>query len=160
VQQCGACNTHIVLKLDATELAASVRKLASFVTWLPKHASLVRTLTVEILHSSSTPHIEASQQMLSLLQPALQLAAVRPLAMAAAGQHASVMPAAGGATAGAAAESAAAVAARSAAGLSLLPLRQQQQQQVSPGLRLERFTSTAPGAAALLAVLPAHSLTH
>jgi hypothetical protein len=160
VQQCGACNTQIVLQLDVEDSTASMRKLASFFTWLPKHASLVRTMMVSVPTVQGRPmHIEASQLMLSLLQPALQLAAVHSLASAAAGQYASVMPlAAGGAAAGTAAQSAAALAARSATGHSLLPLQQQdQQQQMSPGLRLERFVSRVLGAAGLLAVLPAHS---
>jgi hypothetical protein len=129
VQQCGACNTVVVLSHKNT-----LQQLDSLAEWLVNHAGLVRSITAskaELERSMkwSTPfyivrdHLAEVQQ---LLQHALQAAA-------------------------------AATAVDDTAGQGALAVTPQQQLQ---RWRLAGFSCDLTGATAMLAALPAHSLTH
>uniref|UniRef100_A0A383W177 F-box domain-containing protein n=1 Tax=Tetradesmus obliquus TaxID=3088 RepID=A0A383W177_TETOB len=87
---------------------------------------------------------EYSHLVVQLLQPAL-LAALLPAAAATAQAGATAVPGASVCT--------------QTVGIQLQQQQQQQQQQQRCGLRLASFSCTAPGGAALLALLPPHSLT-
>jgi hypothetical protein len=155
VQQCGVSNTDV--KID---LQNSLLRWGSFASWLRKHAALVRSIKIigeaELMaeYAHSPYHDEddydygySSHEMIrglhkgthcriaqQLLQQALELATSQPAA---------------------AASPAAAAAAPSS--------HQQQQQQQQQGLQLASFSCSClaiPGALAMLAALPAHSLTH
>jgi hypothetical protein len=119
-------------------------QLHSFALWLPKHAALVKSITVETGYLLPTDdvhglpadsHVDEVQRV--LLQ-ALQLAGTKsaPPAAAPASATAAVSASVGGNTAA-----------------------QQQQQQQQEGWRLASFSSDLPRAE-LLAALPAHNLTH
>lgn len=92
MQQCRACNTAVMFTTKPLE------KLRSLCQWLPKHAALVNSITVE--GASSRPdelgcerqsHLEAAQQ---LLHQALQAAAeVADAATAEATAAAAALPA-------------------------------------------------------------------
>jgi hypothetical protein len=134
VQQCSACNISVTIKPTA-----SLPWLCSFARWLPKHAPLVKKI---ITYDRGTclqqvrqhgldwqSHMEAARQ---ILQQALQLAAAPAPA-------ATTLPI--------------------AAAVGSTPIPQQQQQQQQQGLRLASFDSDWLVAPAVLAALPAHSLT-
>jgi hypothetical protein len=80
VQRCGSSSTAVVLNTHAT-----LQQLCSFARWLPRHASLVNSLTFEtpkpycsrLDHDDAAckAHMDAAQHV---LQQALQLAAVVP----------------------------------------------------------------------------------
>jgi hypothetical protein len=132
VPQCGACNTVIKIKPEAT-----LQRLCSFAQWFAKHAPLVKSITANCHHHLPNDsvhglpwdqHVTAAQQ---LLQQALQLAA-----------------------AWAALQTTAAACTPAAA-----PPQQQQLQQ-QHGLHMSSFSSNCLVRADLLAALPAHSLTH
>jgi hypothetical protein len=139
VQQCSACNMHVAVQLEA-----SLEHLSSFARWLPKHAQLLRSLSAHI-HDFLLPstihqmprdtYLEVAQMM---LQPAMQLAGAWP---AAAVQQL-----------------------LDAAAANQLPdlarALQQEQQQHRQRLRLASFRSNWLCTPAVLAALPAHSLTH
>jgi hypothetical protein len=114
-------------------VVAPLAKLSSFARWLPAHAALVKSITVEF-KAMCRPDRSDSMSVDSFIGIAQQL--MQP-AMALAAAHEAVP--------------AAAPAAHNA------PLLQQQQQQ--RGLRLVSFSGDLPGMPGLLAALPAHSLT-
>jgi hypothetical protein len=121
VQQCGACNTAIVITPDAALL-----QLNSLVRWLPNHSPLVKSITAK---ADGRPWSlqygqPGSQAWQANFQPALQ-------ALQDTLQQASNIGAAQAAAAAAAASAeAASAAARSpAAGVDALHSESQQQQQ-------------------------------
>jgi hypothetical protein len=133
VQQCRACNTVITINTTAP-----LPWFCSFARWLPKHAPLVKSITSNDSNSCCVEYEVYGLDWQShleaaqqILQQALQLAAAPALV--------------------AARLSAAAVAGHSAA-----PPAPQQQLQ---GLQLVSFDSDWLVAPAVLAALPAHSLT-
>uniref|UniRef100_A0A383VAA8 F-box domain-containing protein n=1 Tax=Tetradesmus obliquus TaxID=3088 RepID=A0A383VAA8_TETOB len=143
VQQCRACNTAVEVCLEAP-----LSQLCSFARWLPKHAALVKSLSIStpdaldnICGLDSELHREAAQQ---LVQQALQLATALPAAAAAAAAAAVAAP-----------PSPASAAEQDAAAVS------QQLQQQQQHVRLPAISSVIlDGTAGMLAALPAHSLTH
>jgi hypothetical protein len=119
-------------------LEAPLSRLCSFARWLPKHAALLKSITISTPASPQPQfvdglqwglHLEAAQQ---LLQQALQLSTALPAAAAA---HCT-----------------------SAAQQQQEEQQQQQQQQPLPPPNISSITMT--GNAGMLAALPAHSLTH
>jgi hypothetical protein len=149
VQQCGACNTAIVI-----EPGAALLQLNSLVRWLPNHSPLVKSITAK---ADGRPWSlqygqPGSQAWQANFQPALQ-------ALQDTLQQASNTGAAQAAAAAAAAEAASAAAPSPAAGVDALHAESQQQQQVRCGLHLASFCSDLPWPAGMLDALPAHSLT-
>jgi hypothetical protein len=139
VQQCSAGSAAVQLKLNVP-----VQHLCSFAAWLPKHAAAVSSIdaTVTAVSSAGMPdgmswesyHCVARQLLLS----AMQVASLLPASVSQ--LPANSLPAA--------------AAAAAAAPVTATGTGQQQ------GLwRLASFKSNLPGAAGLLAALPAHSLT-
>jgi hypothetical protein len=126
----------------ALELPADIQKLKSFSNWLRTHASLVRSIKLD-----KEPVVELDKNpgaALLLLQQALEAVAVRTAA---------VTPATATATAAAAA----------AAGPSSSCDQHHPQQQLllqRSCMNLASLSSNFPFGAALVAALPAHSLTH
>jgi hypothetical protein len=138
VQQCCTCNTHISLE------SVTLQKLASLTAWLPRHAALVESIGISQNQKPSRSSYRAldskeyTQQVVRLLQPAVQLAALLP---------ATAVPGRTGA------------AGASQAAACRLSQQQQQQQQWQRGLHLASFSCKAPGGTGLLGLLPPHSLT-
>uniref|UniRef100_A0A383W3F1 F-box domain-containing protein n=1 Tax=Tetradesmus obliquus TaxID=3088 RepID=A0A383W3F1_TETOB len=131
VQQCSARNTEVVLSQTAP-----LQQLDSLAGWLAKHASLLKSVAVSRLGlGRGIPWLEQEGHFAEVrqsLQHAIQAAAAAAAGLAA-------VPAAGGPAANGA------------------PAMPQQQQQ---GLRRVSFSCDLPGATAMLAALPAHTLTH
>lgn len=132
MQQCSACN------LDVELCRSTVPQLCSFAAWLPAHAALLKSITAKAddYEDLDTVEVVPAQQYMAvahqLLQPALRLARLLP------------------------AEAAAAAAAVDGSASCAGPVTGPQQQ---PGLQLQRFYSNWPRSAAMLADLPAQSLT-
>lgn len=150
MQQCGARNAHAVL--DAHPAA---QQMMSFRSWLHTHASLVTSIELRAATADEQdmdqgpPEGPSINAALLLQQQALEAAA------AALGTHAAAPV-----TVTAAAAAAGAVAAAEAARPSTTCHQQQQQQLVQrPCLQLASFSSEHLHRPALLAALPAHSLT-
>jgi hypothetical protein len=136
VQQSGACNTFVDLILSSHKHGIALPKVASFASWLPKHAPLVKSVTITPAatvpsSSSGLTWQEFNEAAMQLLQLAMQLAAAAPATAAPPEVPEQAVP-----------------ASSTAAAIS------QPQPQQQPGLRMASFSSSAPGAASMLAVLP------
>uniref|UniRef100_A0A383VKY4 Uncharacterized protein n=1 Tax=Tetradesmus obliquus TaxID=3088 RepID=A0A383VKY4_TETOB len=151
VQQCGACNSAVVL--DAT---APLPQLSSFAQWLDRHAALVRGITFERVSSSASTihglprdaHLQAAQELLLL---SFHAAAQQ---QAADGASAAPAPAAAAAPPAAAAAAAAADASLAAAGGAAADSGMHGTcQQLQQGLMLHSFSCCLPNAVDMLAVL-------
>jgi hypothetical protein len=120
-------------------LGAPLSRLCSFARWLPKHAALVSSITIKPpvdgsefkrVHGPLWDLLLESAQQ--VLQQAMQLATALPAA-----------------------------AAWSNTATAVQQQQQQQPLQLQPPVRLPNISSiTVAGDAAMLRVLPAHSLTH
>jgi hypothetical protein len=132
----------------------SLSQMRSFAAWLPTHAHLVRSISAEVqLQRIDVVSWDFSNpQSVALGQ---QLHEALSAAAAATAQFARTPPP----PAAAAATEAAPAACESAAAAALVAPQQQQQQQQQQRWRLARFSCDLPGAAGMLAALPAHSLT-
>jgi hypothetical protein len=145
VKQCSVRNTAVVLHKKQ-----SVPQLRSFAAWLPKHAQLVRSIHAH-MHLNMLDIVNREHNGVAMgqqLQKALRATA------AAAAWDAATQPSPAAAAAAAAQEAPAAGSSATVAALAA-PCRQQQQR-----WRLASFSCNVPGAAGMLAALPAHSLTH
>jgi autotransporter translocation and assembly factor TamB len=137
VQQCGACELDVKLGPYATVL-----QLCSFAAWLPRHAALVKAISVNAVHVRAVDGMTAEQYWAvaeQLLLPALQLARSPPdEAVADVASAPAATPA----------------AAAAASGQGVLASFPQQRGR----LRLSSFSSDLR-AAGMLGALPADSLT-
>jgi hypothetical protein len=141
VRQSSVCNTAVELHIQQ-----GLQQMQSFAAWLSMHAQLVRTISSKIQPQQleSVTLTRCSWRQLEAMGQQVRKA----LRGAAAAQVARTPPAATAVSA--------AAAGGTAATASLARLQQQQQQR----WRLASFSCDLPGAAGMLAALPAHSLTH
>jgi hypothetical protein len=153
VQQCGVCNTQAVV-----DSSPAIAQLNIFSSWLHTHASLVRSIKLSG-DPADESNIDQKQPTGRNFAAALLLLLQQALEAAALGTHVATPPttrAASRAARGAArAARAAAAAAEVAAGRPSASCNNQRH-----CLRPASFSSDYLYGAALLAALPAHSLTH
>jgi hypothetical protein len=125
-------------------------QLRSFALWLPKHVQLVKSVAgnVGLLCGRDKDLTSLGEVLRQALQAAAAAAAAAHLDDTAPQRGPAAVPAAAG------------VSASSSGVMSANPQQQQQQQQQQQGWRLGSFSCDMPGAAGMLAALPAHSLTH